>query len=221
MHSFKQLVDEIANIKDGLMTCYTNLKNNLIDKGIDILKTDKISDLVDKTRKLVKPEGTLPSEYALKGRTFINSEGRLLTGTAREVKTSVPTYSDSEYIFTPRGYSVSMSDIDRTGIGTDEVVCNVGALAEGTSKVSYTLRDNGRISSAYVGISILNEQKVQVFLNERRFGSKPDETVSIEVPCKDGYTLQLSFIFNLSPMYVFGSGTLADLSWSCDFVTVK
>ena len=220
-YTLSNAVARVSDVKAFNNAMKDNLKNNLIDKGVDALKTDKISHLVNKTKTLIKPEGTLPPEYALKGRTFINSEGRLLTGTAREVKTSVPTYSDSEYIFTPRGYSVSMSDTDRTGIGTDEVVCNVGALAEGTSKVSYTLRDNGRISSAYVGISILNEQKVQVFLNERRFGSKPDETVSIEVPCKDGYTLQLSFIFNLSPMYVFGSGTLADLSWSCDFVTVK
>lgn len=221
MDGLKQLVDETANIKNELIDCHTNLKNNLIDKGVDVLKTDKISHLVNKTKTLIKPEGTLPPEYALKGRTFINSEGRLLTGAAREVKTSTPIYSDSEYIFTPRGYSVSMSDTDRTGIGSDRVICNVGALTKGTSKVSYTLSNNGRISSAYVGIRILNEQGAEIFLNERRFSFRPEETVSIEVPCKDGYTLELSFIFNLSASYVFGSGNLENFSWSCDFATVK
>ena len=50
MSTLKQLVDETTNIKNELITCYSNLKNNLIEKDI-ILESDpmpKLSELINK-----------------------------------------------------------------------------------------------------------------------------------------------------------------------------
>lgn len=52
MATLKQLVDEITNIKNELITCHTDLKNNLIDKGVEVLETDKICDLVNSIKDL-------------------------------------------------------------------------------------------------------------------------------------------------------------------------
>lgn len=48
MSTLKQLVDETTNIKNELITCHTNLKTNLIGKGVEVLETDKIVDLINK-----------------------------------------------------------------------------------------------------------------------------------------------------------------------------
>lgn len=48
MATLKQLVDETTNIKNELKACHTNLKNNLIDKGVECSNTDKLLSLVDK-----------------------------------------------------------------------------------------------------------------------------------------------------------------------------
>ena len=50
MATLKQLVDETTNIKNELKTCHTNLKNNLINKGVECSSTDKISNLIDKVK---------------------------------------------------------------------------------------------------------------------------------------------------------------------------
>ncbi len=36
MATLKQLVDETANIKNELIACHTDLKTNLIDKGVEV-----------------------------------------------------------------------------------------------------------------------------------------------------------------------------------------
>ena len=48
MTTLKNLVDETANIKNELVACHSNLKNNLIEKGVECSDTDRISNLVDK-----------------------------------------------------------------------------------------------------------------------------------------------------------------------------
>ena len=47
MTTLKTLVDETTNIKDDLKTCHTNLKNNLIKKGVECSDSDKMSSLID------------------------------------------------------------------------------------------------------------------------------------------------------------------------------
>ena len=52
MATLKQLVDETTNIKNELRTCHANLKNNLIDKGVECRDTDKLLSLVCKVGEI-------------------------------------------------------------------------------------------------------------------------------------------------------------------------
>lgn len=52
MSTLKQLVDETTNIKNELKTCHTNLKNNLIEKGVECSDTDKLLSLVGKVGEI-------------------------------------------------------------------------------------------------------------------------------------------------------------------------
>ena len=48
MATLKSLVDETGNIKNELVECHTNLKNNLIAKGVECSDTDKMPSLINK-----------------------------------------------------------------------------------------------------------------------------------------------------------------------------
>ena len=48
MTALKSLVDETSNIKNELKTCHSNLKNNLIEKGVEIASNSKLLDLINK-----------------------------------------------------------------------------------------------------------------------------------------------------------------------------
>ena len=52
MATLKSLVDETGNIKNELVECHTNLKNNLIAKGVECSDNDKMSSLIDKVNDL-------------------------------------------------------------------------------------------------------------------------------------------------------------------------
>ena len=52
MATLKQLVDETTKIKNELKTCHTNLKNNLIDKGVECSNTDKLLRLANKVGEI-------------------------------------------------------------------------------------------------------------------------------------------------------------------------
>ena len=53
MTTLKNLVDETTNIKNELVACHSNLKNNLIKKGVKCSSTDKMSSLIDKIDGIV------------------------------------------------------------------------------------------------------------------------------------------------------------------------
>lgn len=50
MATLKTLVDETTNIKNELVECHSNLKNNLIAKGVECSDIDKMSSLIDKVK---------------------------------------------------------------------------------------------------------------------------------------------------------------------------
>lgn len=52
MSTLKQLVDETTNIKNELKTCHTNLKSNLIEKGVECSDADKLLSLVGKVGEI-------------------------------------------------------------------------------------------------------------------------------------------------------------------------
>lgn len=67
MATLKQLVDETTNIKNELISCHSDLKNNLINEGVEILDSDKMSDLID---KLVKNSIGASNFYKIYGSPF-------------------------------------------------------------------------------------------------------------------------------------------------------
>ena len=52
MATLKNLVNEITNIKNELVTCYANLKNNLTEKGVDCNSSDKLLSLANKVGEI-------------------------------------------------------------------------------------------------------------------------------------------------------------------------
>lgn len=48
MATLKNLVDETTVIKNELKTCHTNLKNNLVSKGVTVSSNDKMLNLINK-----------------------------------------------------------------------------------------------------------------------------------------------------------------------------
>lgn len=52
MATLSQLVAETTNIKNELITCHTNLKNNLIEKGVECSDADKLLNLVGKVGEI-------------------------------------------------------------------------------------------------------------------------------------------------------------------------
>lgn len=52
MATLKNLVHETTNIKNELVECHSNLKNNLIEKGVECSDTDKMSSLIDKVNNI-------------------------------------------------------------------------------------------------------------------------------------------------------------------------
>ena len=63
MSTLKQLVDETANIKNELKTCHTNLKTNLIDKGVECSDADKLLSLVGKVGEIELGKKWASGEY--------------------------------------------------------------------------------------------------------------------------------------------------------------
>lgn len=50
--TLKNKVQEIDNIKNDIVSCYTNLKNILISKNVEIDERDKLRNLIDRISKL-------------------------------------------------------------------------------------------------------------------------------------------------------------------------
>ena len=65
MSTLKELVNETTNIKDELVTCHTNLKNNLITKGVECSDADKLLSLVNKVGEISTAVIVEPSDNVL------------------------------------------------------------------------------------------------------------------------------------------------------------
>ena len=63
MATLSSLVAETTNIKNELITCHTNLKNNLIKKGVECSDTDKLLSLVGKVGKIEQGKKWASGEY--------------------------------------------------------------------------------------------------------------------------------------------------------------
>ena len=63
MATLKSLVDETTNIKNELKTCHTNLKNNLIEKGVECSDSDKMLALINKVIDIPLEKKWATGEY--------------------------------------------------------------------------------------------------------------------------------------------------------------
>ena len=145
MATLKSLVDETTNIKDELKACHSNLKNNLIAKGVECSDTDKISALVDKVNAIETNETTIVSETCL-----LSPIVGMITGCTTTLAEKSPIFSYTclfsgqavvEYqVYTPTNdygnYYTQLVVIDKKGnekFKTEEIL-----LAENKKTVTFT-----------------------------------------------------------------------------------
>ena len=99
MATLKNLVDETTTIKDELVTCHSNLKNNLTEKGIECSDADKMSSLIDRVRNIATAHFTVGDDVTVH---TDNSENFYS-------KVTEYTYYPFEYVFIcDGGYRVSI-----------------------------------------------------------------------------------------------------------------
>lgn len=56
------LVSELNSVADELVECHTNLKNNLIEKGVEVSSGDKLRGLVDKIENISTTKNVVASD---------------------------------------------------------------------------------------------------------------------------------------------------------------
>ena len=93
MATLKNLVDETTNIKNELVECHTNLKNNLITKGIEAGSLDKLSVLVGKIKNITATYITAGDSISLYKDTKTYSLSKI----------TEYTYFPIEYVFMANG----------------------------------------------------------------------------------------------------------------------
>ena len=109
MATLKSLVDETTNIKNELVECHATLKNNLVEKGIEVSSYDKLSYLVDDVKKLVYVENPkkLPKWY-------------------------LRTLPINDYWFTPSNMPTSRFSLTASAVG--EKIYAIGGAFDGTTR---------------------------------------------------------------------------------------
>jgi hypothetical protein len=84
-----ELLSRISNLTSELNLYYNNLYNVLEEEGVSVTEEDDMSSLISKVDeefdKQVIPEGTAVASNVDKGKTFINSTGKVVTGTSTKV----------------------------------------------------------------------------------------------------------------------------------------
>ena len=108
MPTLKSLVDETTNIKNEIVNCYDNLKNNLTNKKVDLIGDEKILELVDKIEDIASITNIVAGN-SFKFVNMANTSGDVLT---------VPAYTNSyRFKFNAEG-SIRVSLRYATGKGT-------------------------------------------------------------------------------------------------------
>lgn len=155
MTTLKNLVDETTNIKDELVECHNNLKNNLIEKGVECSDTDKISSLIDKVNDI-----QLKKNISLDVDISIQANGDFILNYSLDF---IPSFIfcclDSLYISTSKGtygYESTANKIFISNIDTSKFDLNIGGTKIGAyfdivniTNNSFTIRLSGN-SSRYV-----------------------------------------------------------------------
>jgi hypothetical protein len=140
MSTLKQLVDETTNIKNELKTCYANLKNNLVNKKIQVNNNDKILDLINKIPDI---KGEL--KYAIGSETFGQGNAVVVTVNNLDFKPHLiiitrGTFEDQTYFI--QNTSFYFGDIAVPHFPKNHMFSNHYALASNTiDGTMYYMRD--------------------------------------------------------------------------------
>lgn len=114
MSTLKQLVDETTNIKNELIACHTDLKNSLTKKGIKVLETDKMLNLIVKISNI---KGFKVSENP--------TQNSLID---YQFSSSISSYESS----------YTITEYCKNNGSNLEGFCNISILCRGNSKTTYT-----------------------------------------------------------------------------------
>lgn len=146
MATLKELVNEVTTIKNELKTCHTNLKNNLVSKGITVSSTDKMSSLIGKVANIEKEVHNLPKYYSVSG-SLLSCFNCEVNGYADRINNKLRVMYDNR---------IAYIDLD-TGVTTQETQTLV--IQSGATRVSdyeYATHDS---TNKKILIHNLNTQK--------------------------------------------------------------
>ena len=148
MVTLKSLVDETTNIKDELVLCHTNLKNNLVNKGIAISPNAKLVSLISEVSEMK----CLPSSVTAGDdlRVFYDS-------TKYSVKSTTNSVLTSTVVQLPGSYRASF---ELAGSGSKGTVGVIQHLRDSSVLSSKQFTDkNGQYGTTLYVLDITNVQK--------------------------------------------------------------
>ena len=157
MATLKSLIDETSNIKNELKTCHTNLKNNLIAKGVECSDTDKMSSLIDKVESIPFGKkwatGTVgvDSPYAV---SYYKRNGKNTTGNCYSVTVNNLEFDPTLIILvgTESSYTSNISVFDKE---YDNNSCSVATCSGvNSSTIGYNVMVNHDTLNVGFGTSL-------------------------------------------------------------------
>lgn len=162
MSTLKQLVDETTNIKDEIITCHANLKNNLIEKGVECSDTDKLLRLANKVGEI-----ELGKKF-IKGITYQNADNSRIFNTVCE--SGYSKSSRFNYVILPKpDFEVGLIVLRSNPSTVYDLITST--YCEGrvvTVKSQKDLENNHYDNhNTYTILADINDSRQQVFFGDR------------------------------------------------------
>ena len=155
MSTLKNLVNETTNIKNELAECHNNLKNNLIEKGVECSDSDKISNLIDKISTIAHVIRVDKGS----GSIYENSNSKAYTVNAEVLHDSYVVRVPGTITAAIKGWSDVSNNHDiivrteRNGVVVFDKTTSISSYNETSPKtVSFAIQDikSGDIVKAYI-----------------------------------------------------------------------
>ena len=162
MSTLKQLVDETTNIKNELITCHANLKNNLIEKSIECSSTDKLLSLVNKVgeiRTVKYASGMLHDGFS----HYNSSSGTLPT--VRKLIFSAPLDFEPTNIILKFKYIQIQSSPSGSPVGKTSNFC----ITNNSGKFVIEAPKTSPLNEGYLRIKGIDKEGVTLEVDSSRF----------------------------------------------------
>ena len=182
MSTLKNLVDETTNIKNELVTCHANLKNNLIEKGVEVLPSDKMSTLISKVSNILGIKGIIAgistlefedeAEYTTKSSNFevvktitLNTrfpqEGRSISFDIRKTTTATTT-AKAKFHIKRNGEGVFTSN-EFTNSSASTITCTTDVFIKTGDVIEFMINRASLTTSAECAIKNIKSTYEYVF----------------------------------------------------------